>query len=90
MALSDYEKLRELLLKNEQWPLVYMFKFSVPNSDGKVNEVVALLPSDGVKSFKHTQNLKFVSVTCKATMHSVDAIIAITDQIASIPGVISL
>lgn len=90
MALKDYEKLRELLLKNEKWPLVYMFKIIVPNSDGKVNEVLALLPSDGELSFKHTQNLKFVSVTCKASMHSVDAIIEITDQIASIPDVISL
>ncbi|MFA6400426.1 MAG: hypothetical protein WCX31_02205 [Salinivirgaceae bacterium] len=90
MALRDYEKLRELLLKNEQWPLVYMFKFIVPNSGGKVNEVVALLPSDGELSFKHTQNLKYVSVTCKATMHSVDAIISITDKAVSIPGVIAL
>jgi hypothetical protein len=90
MALNDYEKLRELLLRNEQWPLVYMFKFIVPNSDGKVNEVVALLPNEGELSYKHTQNLKYVSVTCKATMHSVDSIILLTDQIASIKGVIVL
>jgi hypothetical protein len=90
MALKDFEKLRELLLKNEQWPLVYMFKFIVPNSGGKVNEVVALLPIEGELSFKHTQNLKFVSVTCKATMDSADAIILITDKAATIPGVIAL
>jgi hypothetical protein len=90
MALADYEKLRELLLKNEKWPLLYMFKFIVPNKEGKVNEVVSLLPESGEITYKHTENLKFVSVTCKANMHSADAIIVLTDQIASIPGIIAL
>ena len=90
MALNDYDKLRDLLKRNEKWPLLYMFKFIVPNSEGKVNKVVSLMPTNSEITYKHTENLKFVSITCKATMHSADAIILLTDQIASIPGVISL
>lgn len=90
MAIQDFDKLRELLGDNKEWPLKYMFKFVVPNQDGKVDEVVAILPKDGKNSFKHTKSLKFVSVTCIASMACVDDIIIISDKVASISGVISI
>ncbi len=90
MSLKDYEKLRSLLLENKKWPMLYMFKFIVPNKDGKVDQVVDLLPKHGTNSFNHTKSLSHVAVTCKVSMRSADAIIEVTNNISSIPGVISL
>ncbi len=90
MSLQDYTKLKELLAQNKKWPLLYMFKFIVPNTDGKVQNVVDQLPKHGTVTFKHTKNLKYVSVTCKASMKSPEAIIEVTNTISSIDGVMSL
>lgn len=90
MALSDYDKLKELLANNKKWPMLYMFKFIVPNNDDKVQQVVDLLPKHGAISYKHTKNIKYVSVTCKVSMKSADAIITTTNNVASIEGVMSL
>lgn len=90
MAASDYDKLRSILAENKKWPMRYMFKFIVPNEEGKVDKVVAGLPKDGKTTFKHTKNLKHVAVTCVASMASADDIIYISDQIAEIPGVMAL
>ncbi|WP_430810370.1 MULTISPECIES: DUF493 family protein [unclassified Carboxylicivirga] len=87
---KKYEKLKALLTENKKWPLLYMFKFIAPNQDGKVQDVVDLLPKHGTVTYKHTKNLKYVSVTCKASMKSADAIIEVTSKISEIKGVISL
>ncbi len=90
MSLKDYDKLKALLAQNKKWPLLYMFKFIVPNTEGKVQKVVDLLPKHGTTTFNHTKSLKYVSVTCKVSMKSADAIIEVTNKISSIDGVMSL
>ncbi len=85
---NRYTKLKEILEDNDKWPLAYMFKFIAPNKDGKVQRVVDLFPAEAKKSFKHTKNLKYVSVTCVLNMHSTEEIIAITEAATAIPGVI--
>ncbi len=90
MDSKHYEKLRELLVENSTWPLLYLFKFIVPNTDNRVNKVVKLLPTEGEISYKHTENLKYVSVTCKVLMESAESIIEVTHQVSQISGVIIL
>ena len=90
MAMKDYRNLRRILGEEEQWPQLYMFKFIVPNQHGKVDKVVALLPQNGDVSYKHTKNLRHVSVTCKAVMHSPDDIISVTQNVTAIEGVMAL
>ena len=68
----------------------YMFKFISPNRDGNVDKIKALLPETGIMTFKHTSNLKHVSVTCVALMDSADQIIEITEKVDKIEGVIVL
>ena len=68
----------------------YMFKFIVPNHSGKVEKVVAVFPKDAEKTFKYTDSLRYVSVTCVLNMDSPDEIIAITEAAMSIEGVIML
>lgn len=88
--LKKYNRLRELLSEQESWPLLYMFKFIVPNRDGKVNEVLALLPKEGELSFNHTKNLRHVAITCKAKMASADDIVWITMKASEVGGVMAL
>lgn len=90
MNTSGYEKLKKLLEENKVWPMLYMFKFIVPNSNDKVKTVVSLLPAGSEISYKHTENLKFVSVTCKVLMPSAESIIEITHRVGTVEGVISL
>lgn len=87
---EKYLKLKELLEENKTWPLRYMFKFIIPNSDGKVDIAKALMPKDSKLNFKHTASLKYVSMTCVTNMKSSDAIIALTKKLEDIEGVVSL
>ena len=77
-------------MENSSWPMKYMFKFISPNRDGKVDKIKSLLPENGKITFKHTANLKHVSVTCVALMDSADQIIEITEKVDKIEGVIVL
>ena len=90
MALNDHRKLRKLLAESEEWPLLYMFKFIVPNQYGKVDKVVALLPEQGEVSFNHTKSMRHVAVTCKVIMNNPDEVIKITQEITAIEGVLAL
>ena len=88
--MDKYKNLRYRLMETESWPLKYMFKFIIPNEEGKVDLVKTLLPTEGEVSFKHTANLKHVSVTCVAWMKSADQIVEITEKVDKIEGVIIL
>lgn len=88
--LDKYSKLRQLLEDKTDWPSMYMFKFIVPNKDGNVDRVIAMLPSEGQITFKHTENLKYVSVTCTVLMPDADQIIEVMDMVAQVPGVMTL
>lgn len=87
---NNYEQLKSKLNENKVWPLRYMFKFIVPNKDGNVDKVKSLMPLGGKISYKHTESLKFVSVTCVAEMESADAIIFITQKVLEIEGAMAL
>ncbi|MDC0584697.1 hypothetical protein OAO55_03095 [Bacteroidales bacterium] len=90
MASNDFEKLREQLDKDNTWPQPYMFKFIVPNNDGKLEQVKSYLPQDGKLSYKHTKSLKYISITCVAIMKSSNEIIEISKKASSISGVMTL
>lgn len=90
MKTDKFKNLRYRLMEVETWPLTYMFKFITPNNEGKVDRIKALLPSHGTLSFKHTSNLKHVSITCVALMENADEIIEITEKIDEIEGVLVL
>ena len=87
---KQFDKLKEVLKENKRWPLAYMFKFIIPNQEGKVESVVDILPKEAKKSFKHTKSLKYVSLTCVLNMDSAEEIIAITESATAIQGVMML
>lgn len=88
--MQKHQQLLEKLKENKKWPLLYMFKFIVPNEEGRVEQVKGLLPKHGTLLYKHTPNLKFVSITCKASMKNAGNIIKVTEGVSKIDGVISL
>ncbi len=90
MMRDKYKNLRYRLMESETWPLEYMFKFITPNNHGKVDQIKALLPENGELSFKHTTNLKHVSITCVALMESADQIIEVMEKVDRVEGVIVL
>jgi uncharacterized protein len=90
MNIDKFRNLRYRLMENGSWPLKYMFKFISPNQNGKVDKIKALLPETGIMTFKHTSDLKHVSITCVALMDSADQIIDITEKVGKIEGVVVL
>jgi uncharacterized protein len=90
MDKQKYEKLKELLSNNTNWPIQHMFKCIVPNNKDIINRVVALLPFQGEFAFKNSKNNKFVSVSCIAQMEDAQTIIDITQSISIIPDVMIL
>ncbi|MBI9052806.1 MAG: DUF493 family protein [Bacteroidales bacterium] len=90
MDKQKYIKLKELLSKNKNWPMLYMFKCIVPNSKDLINRVVALMPFQGKFEFKTSKNKKFVSISCVAPMSDAQKIVDITQSIAEIPDVMIL
>ena len=87
---DKFKNLRYRLMENDKWPLKYMFKFIVPNNEGKVDQIKELLPLNSDISFKHTDSLKHVSITCIASMNTADDIIDITEKASEIDGVMVL
>ncbi|MBK8808525.1 MAG: DUF493 family protein [Bacteroidales bacterium] len=86
----NFEGLQKKLDFNKSWPLNYMFKFIVPDIDGKVDKIVSMLPTYGKNSFKNSSNFKYVSITCVAWMNSAKDIIAVLEAVAVVDGVMIL
>lgn len=90
MAVENYEKLKALLNEDKQWPRLYMYKFIIPNKDDNVEQVASRMPARSQITYKHTNNLKYVSLTCKVTMNSAESIIQVLIRGAEISGVMVL
>lgn len=88
--MEKEKNLLELLSENKEWPLKYMFKFVVKNEDKLIEEVKKQLPINGTVSYKESKGSKYVSITCIADMPSAQSIVAITEKIGSMDGIISL
>ncbi len=78
---------KEKLEASGQFPMLYMFKFIVPN--GKEQEVAALFPKNEI-AIKASSGGKYVSTTIKPLMDSADQIIAIYERASKIEGLLSL
>lgn len=90
MQTQALEQLRLRLIETQKWPLLYRFKFIVPNKDGRVERVVSYLTANGKTTFKPSKDLHYIGITHDAEMPSADAIIDIIAQVSTIEGVISL
>ncbi|MGM0944038.1 MAG: DUF493 domain-containing protein [Bacteroidota bacterium] len=81
------ETFKEKLEANGQFPMLYMFKFIVPN--GQEHQVEAIFPKNEVL-LKPSSGGKYISTTIQVMVESADEVINYYEQAASIEGVISL
>lgn len=83
----DKAAFKEKLEAVGQFPMVYMFKFIVPN--GREQEVGVLFPRNEM-NLKPSSGGKYVSTTIQIMVENADQIIGIYEQAAKIEGVIAL
>jgi hypothetical protein len=77
-------------LRNEEWPMVYLFKFILPNDAKTLSLVSSLFGADNEMVFHESKNGNYVSVTVKELMMSAENVISIYKKAAQIKGVITL
>lgn len=83
-------KLRLLLMEQSEWPLLYYFKFIIPNEKEKI-EMVKLLFSDPSKiTFNASRDINYISISYKQYMSDVDSIIEIYRKAGLIEGLMAL
>ncbi|MCH9661549.1 MAG: DUF493 domain-containing protein [Bacteroidetes bacterium] len=86
-----YERLREQLAGDTNWPAPYMYKFIVPSSNEKIAEIEAIF--DGTNAQIQTRDSSkgtYTSLSIKVTMESPDTVIEKYLEVSKVEGVISL
>lgn len=87
---DNIDKFRELLSDNKVWPMLYYFKFIIPNSQEKLNQVKELFADPSAITYKTSRNIRFISLSCKQRMPDTESIIAIYEKASLIDGLIAL
>lgn len=83
-------KLRLLLMEQPQWPLLYYFKFIVPNEKEKIENVKLLFPDPSKITFNTSRDINYISISYKQYMPDADSIIEIYRKAGLIEGLIAL
>ena len=89
MNSDSFSKLKEQL-ELQEWPNVYLFKFIIPNNSHALAQATALFTDLSEINFNESKTGKYVSVSAKEMMLSVDAIIEVYMQASKIEGIVSL
>lgn len=86
-----YDRLREQLQGDTEWPALYLYKFVVPASNEKIAEIRAVFDNtDANITTRDSSGGKYTSVSVKVTMGSPDAVIEKYLEVSKVEGVISL
>lgn len=87
---EQFEKLRELLNKENNWPMVYMFKFIVPADNKKIALVESKFSDEAIILHKESTTGKYFSITVKEVMLNADSIISKYKEMEGIEGLMAL
>jgi len=87
---QNFDKLREQLTINHTWPSVYMFKFIAPAENRIFALLQELFPSPAEMTNRHSAGGKYMSITIKEMMLSVDEVIERYERASAIKGVRAL
>jgi hypothetical protein len=87
---EQFEKLRELLNKENNWPMVYMFKFIVPADNQKIALVESKFSDEAIILHKESTTGKYFSITVKEVMLNADSIISKYKEMDGIEGLMAL
>jgi hypothetical protein len=86
---DQFDKLREQLNKEVNWPLVYMFKFIIPAENKKIALVESKFSDEAVITQKESTNGKYISITVKEVMLTADSIIEKYKEMDGIDGLMA-
>ncbi len=90
MSHRKHKKFRDLLDDHYQWPIVYMFKFIVPNNEKNVIRVRSLFNDECEISRKKSSKANYISFTVKKIVFSSEEIIKKYEDAAHIHNLIAL
>ncbi len=86
---DKYSKLRETLMKEGNWPKLYMFKFIIPATNREIALVESKFSDESVITQKQSSNGKYISITVKEVMLDADSIIAKYKEMEGIEGLMA-
>lgn len=86
---EQFDKLRDLLNKENNWPTVYMFKFIVPADNKKIALVESKFSDEAIILHKESTNGKYFSITIKQVMLNADSIIIKYKEMEGIEGLMA-
>ncbi|CAN5324721.1 hypothetical protein BH10BAC1_BH10BAC1_12800 [soil metagenome] len=87
---EQFEKLREQLNKEKEWPIIYMFKFIILAENRKIALVESKFSDEATITQKESSNGKYISITIKEVMLDADSIINKYKEMDGIEGLITL
>ncbi|MBA3707108.1 MAG: DUF493 family protein [Bacteroidetes bacterium] len=87
---EKFDSLREKLSKDNNWPQVYMFKFIITADNKKMALVEAKFSDEAIIQQKESSGGKYMSITVKEVMLSVDDVINKYIEVSGIEGVMAL
>ena len=82
-----YANLKEKLDNQFNWPMLYMFKFIVPEANKQ--KVISLFQKHDVSS-RNSKNGNYVSLTIQMFMMSSEDVIDVYKKASTIDGIIAL
>lgn len=86
-----YIRLRGELSNTSQWPSEYLYKFIVPTSPKKVEEIENTFDNIGaVIHTKKSKTEKYTSISINVMMESPESVIEKYIELSTIEGIISL
>ncbi len=90
MSLDDqFEKLKETLNKELNWPTIYMFKFIVPADNRRIALVESKFSDEAIITKKESTSGKYISITIKEVMLTADSIVDKYKEMDGIEGLMS-
>jgi hypothetical protein len=90
MSLDDqFQKLKETLNKELNWPTIYMFKFIVPADNRRIALVESKFSDEAIITKKESTSGKYISITIKEVMLTADSIVDKYKEMDGIEGLMS-
>lgn len=87
---AQLEKLKEALMQTFKAPDVYMFKFIVPNDNVSLAKVMNLFDEGAEVNSRGSKSGKYMSITAREMMMSVDSIIEKYEKAFQIQGLMAI
>ena len=86
---EQFTKLRETLIKEGNWPKLYMFKFIIPAENKQIALVESKFSDEAVITQKQSVNGNYISITIKEVMLDADSIISKYKEMDGIEGLMA-